>query len=212
MAGDLSPPAVRAGAKADNLVTLRQPILYAEEMWRRQRMWVLLLVALGIVMSVVTLVTRRGGFDINSEIWLAYIPCGLLFGGLLMLYRQRSYAEVSDEGLVVSSLLRTTRIGFDVIRGVRVQKLELHFQDARKRYVRPVSRPLLEKNAVFVRLRADDDRLPELRRRLGTQLASDEWLALPVGDPDAMAWEITSRLPERTGVNLGGQRRRKRAR
>jgi hypothetical protein len=203
---------VAKAAKADNLVTLRQPILYAEEMWRRQRIWVLLLVVLGVVMSITMLVTRRGAFDVNSGIWLAYIPCGLLFGGMLLVYRQRSYAEVAEDGLRISNLLRVTVIGYDLVRGVRVQKLEQHFQDARKRYIRPVSRPLLQKNAVFIRLRADDPRVVELRRRLGTQLASEEWLALPVGDPDALAWEITSRLPERTGVNLGGQRRRKRAR
>jgi len=203
---------VATGAKADNLVTLRHPILYAEEMWRRQRTWVLLLVALGVVMSITMLVTRRGAFDVNSGIWLAYIPCGLLFGGLLLLYRQRSYAEVADDGLRVSSLLRTTLIPYDLLRGTRVQKLELHFLEGRKRYVRPVSRPLLQKNAVFVRMKTDDPRLTELRRRLGSQLASDEWLAFPVRDPDAMAWEITSHMPERTGVNLGGQRRRKRAR
>ncbi|HEY7201103.1 MAG TPA: hypothetical protein VIC57_12850, partial [Candidatus Dormibacteraeota bacterium] len=118
----------------------------------------------------------------------------------------------TDAGLRVSNLLRSHLIDYDLVRSVRVQKLEMHFQDKRKRYVRPISRPLLPRDALFVRLRADDPRVVELRRRLGSQLASEDTVALPIPDPDTMAWEVTSRLPERTGVNLGGQRRRKRAR
>jgi len=198
--------------KADNLVTLRQPILYAEEMWKKQRTWVLLLIVLGVAVSVMTIVTRHGTFDTNSAIWLLYIAAGLVFGGVLLLYRQRNYAEVTDTGLRVSNLLRSVVIDYDLVRSARVQKLETHFQDKRKRYIRPISRPLLAKDALFVRVRPDDPRVVELRRRLGTQLASEDTIALPIPDPDSMAWEVTSRLPERTGVNQGGQRRRKRAR
>src|SRR5262249_54305020 len=97
-------------------------------------------------------------------------------------------------------------------RAVRVQKLELHFQDARKRHIRPISRGLMPQNALFLRLRGDEARIAELRGKLGTQYVSEDMIAIPIPDPDAMAWEITSRLPERTGVNLGGQRRKKRTR
>jgi hypothetical protein len=193
-------------------VTLRQPILYAEEMWRKQRTWVLLLVVLGIVMSATMFVTRRGVFDTNSGIWLIYIAAGLLFGAVLLLYRQRNYVEVSDAGLRVSNLLRNVVIDYDLVRSARVQKLELHFQDRRKRYVRPVSKPLLGKDALFVRLKTEDPRTGALRQRLGAQLASEDTVALPVPDPNALAWEVSSRLPERAGVNLGGQRRRKKVR
>jgi hypothetical protein len=193
-------------------VVLRQPILYAEEMWRRQRAWVLVLCVAGLAMSSFVLYQRHGVLDVNSAIWLLYIACGLLFGGLLLYYRRRNYAEVTAAGLRVSNLLHSAVIGYDLVRSARVQKLELHFLDARKRLVRPIARNLLQKDALFLRLRGDDPRLPELRRRLGRQLVSDDTIALPVPDPDAMAWEVTSRLPEKTGVNLGGQRRRKRGR
>jgi hypothetical protein len=198
--------------KPDNLVTLRQPILYAEAMWRKQRTWVLLLIVLGVVMSATMIITRRGQFDTNAAIWLIYIAAGLAFGGLLLLYRRRNYAEVTEEGLRVSNLLRSVVIDYDLVRSARVQKLDMHFQDKRKRYVRPISKPLLEADALFVRLRVDDPRTAEIRRRLGTQLASEDTVALPMREPYDMAGEITSRLPERTGVNLGGQRRRKRSR
>ncbi len=51
-----------------------------------------------------------------------------------------------------------------------------------------------------------------IRRKLGRQLASPDAVAIPVPDPDALSWEISSRLPERAGANLGGQRRRRRGR
>jgi hypothetical protein len=193
-------------------VTLRQPILYAEEMWRKQRTWVLLLIVLGVVMSTVMIVTRRGAFDTNSGVWLIYIAAGFLFGGVLLYYRWRNRVEVTEAGLLVTNLFRSSLIEYELIRSARVQKLELHFQDRRKRYIRPVSKPLMDKDALFVRVRTDDPRIPLLRNRLGSQLASEDTVAVPIPDPAAMAWEVTSRLPERGGVNLGGQRRRKRAR
>jgi len=193
-------------------VTLRQPILYAEMMWRNQRIWVLVLSVAGIVLSAFTYLSGRDRSGATFAVFLLYTACGLLFGGVLLLYRRRNHAEVTDRGLVVSNLLRSAVIGYDLIRSTRVQKLEMHFQDARRRQVPPVARPLLTQNALFVRLRPDEVQLAELRRRLGSRLVNADMVALPVPDPDALAWEVTSRLPERTGANLGGQRRRKRPR
>jgi hypothetical protein len=175
-------------------------------------MWPLVMVSIGVVLTVFWVISRRGVFDANAAIVLAYVPIGLVFGGVLLLHRRRSYTEVADQGLIVSGLLRTVPVSYDLVRSVRVQKLEMHFQDNRKRLVRPLTRPLMPKPALFVRLRGDDPRVAELRRRLGSQLVSEDTIALPIPDPDAMAWEVTSRLPEKTGVNLGGQRRRKRPR
>jgi hypothetical protein len=199
-------------AKADNLVTLRQQILYAQLMWRSQRLWVLMLVLAGLVVSPAMLIVNHGRFNSNVGVFLLYLPLGLLYGAAMLYYRQRSAVEVTEEGLKVSKLLRGVVIGYDLIRGARVQKLETHFQEGRKRLVRPINKPLLTKDALFVRLRGDDPRAAEVRRLLGTQFYADDTVAFPVPDPDAMAWEITSRLPERTSVNMGGQRRRKRAR
>jgi hypothetical protein len=201
-----------ASGKADNLVTLRQQILYAQLMWRSQRLWVLMLVLAGLVVSPAMLIVNHGRFNSNVGVFLLYLPLGLLYGAAMLYYRQRSAVEVTGEGLEVSKLFRSVVIGYDLIRSVRVQKLETHFQEGRKRLVRPINKPLLTKDALFVRLRGDDPRAAEVRRRLGTQLYADDTVAMPVPDPDAMAWEITSRLPERTSVNMGGQRRRKRAR
>jgi hypothetical protein len=70
----------------------------------------------------------------------------------------------------------------------------------------------MPKPALFIRLRGDEAQLAQLRKKLGAQLVAGDTVALPLPDPNAMSWEVSSRLPERTGVNLGGQRRRKRAR
>jgi hypothetical protein len=40
----------------------------------------------------------------------------------------------------------------------------------------------------------------------------EDTIAFPLRDADAVAWEISSRLPERLGQNQGGGRRRKRRR
>ena len=199
-------------AKPDNLVTLRQPILYAELMWRNQRLWVLMLVLAGLVVSPAMFILQHEQFNSNTAIFLLYLPLGLLYGAAMLYYRQRSALQVTESGLKVSRLIRSVVIGYDLIRTVRVQKLETHFLEGRKRLIRPLNRPLLPKDALFLRLRADDPRTAEVRRQLGSQLVADDVVAIPIPDPDAMAWEVSSRLPERTSVNLGGQRRRKRAR
>ena len=197
---------------ADNLVTLRQPILYAELMWRNQRMWVILLILAGLVISPAMFIIDHEKFNSNTAVFLLYLPFGLLYGAAMLFYRQRSAVEVTEDGFKVSRLFRGVVIAYDQIRSARTQKLETHFQEGRKRLVRPLNKPLLTKDALFLRLRGDDPRTAEVRRLLGSQLVDDDILAIPVPDPDAMAWEISSRLPERTGVNMGGQRRRKRAR
>jgi hypothetical protein len=191
---------------------MRQPILYANELWKRQRLWALVLVVVGTLMSGFILVSGRGQLAGTSWVWLLYAPCGLLYGGLLLYYRWRSYVQITDAGLKMSNLLSTLVIEYDRIRLVRVQPLERHFEESRRRLVRPINRPLLKTPALFLRLRGDEAQVAAITKKLGKQLASEDTIALPIPDPDAMAWELSSRLPERTAANLGGQRRRKRAR
>jgi hypothetical protein len=200
----------------DNLRALRQPILYAQEMWRRQRLWMVFLLVVGVGASVATLLypPLRSSRSSSSFNWIffAYIPAGLFLGGGLLYYRWRSRVEVTDEGVKIGNLFSEVLIEYELVRTVRVQPLDRHFQDTRKRLIRPVSRPLMTKPALYLRLKGDEGRLAFIKKKLGTQLYADETIALPVPDPDALSWEITGRLPERAGVNLGGRRRRKRTR
>ena len=181
-------------------------------MWKRQRPFPVFFIIVGVVMSVVTLFTTWGRAVSNSWLFLAYVGSGLVYGALLLYYRWRSRVEVTEEGLKVSNLLSSVVIDYDDIRSVRVQPLARHFEESRKRLVRSVNRALMPKPALFIRLRGDEAQLAQLRKKLGAQLVAGDTVALPLPDPNAMSWEVSSRLPDRTGVNLGGQRRRKRAR
>ena len=189
----------------------RQPILYADQLWRQQRFFAGFLVAVGVAMTVL-LIYQGKLMQTTNLIWFAYIPSGLLLGGAFLFYKWRSYIEPRDDGLKVSALRTSVLIDYDSIRNVKVQPLKLAFQDNRKRMVAPMMRPLLEKPALFLRLRNDDSEMAVIKKALGGRIVYDDMIALPLKDADAVSWEISSRLPDRLGQNLGGGRRRKRRR
>jgi hypothetical protein len=189
----------------------RQPILYADQLWRQQRFFAAFLIAVGVGMTA--LLVYRGELTQTSNlIWAAYIPSGLLLGGAFLLYKYRSYIEPLDDGLKVSALRSSVLIDYADVRSVRVQPLKLAFLDKRKRMVAPMMRPLLEKPALFIRLRNDDSEMAAIKKTLGARVVYDDMIALPVKDADAVSWEISSRLPDRLGQNQGGGKRRKRRR
>ena len=142
---------------------------------------------------------------------LLYIPAGLFLIAAFQYYRLRSHIQTRDDGLKISNLLSSVVIPYEEIRTVRVQPLKTAFQDRRKRYVAPAMRPLLEQPALFIRIRSEE-MAAYVRRKLGGRLAFDDTIALPVADPDKVAWDLNGRLPEKQGVNLGGGRRKKRRR
>jgi hypothetical protein len=190
---------------------IRQPILYADQLWRQQRFFAGFLVLVGVAMTSYLLymgqLTRT-----SNLIWALYIPSGLLLGGAFLFYKYRSFAESLDEGLKVSSLRSSVVIPYESIRSVKVQPLSLAFLEKRKRMVAPMMKPLMDKPALFVRLRGDEDELAAIKKTLGGRVVYDDMIALPLKDADALSWEISSRLPDRLGQNQGGGKRRKRRR
>ena len=190
---------------------VRQPILYADQMWRQQRFFAGFLIAIGLVMTGV-LVYQNQLFVHSNLIWLMYVPSGALLGGAFLVYKWRSYVEAQEDGLKVSTLFSSVLIDYDQIRMVKVQPLNLAFQDGRKRYVARITKPLMDKKALFVRLRGNEDEVGVIRKKLGGRLAYEDTIAIPVPDADAVAWAITSHLPMRLGQNQGGGKRRKRRR
>jgi len=189
----------------------RQPILYADQLWRQQRFFAGFLVAVGVGMTALLL--YKGQLTSTSNlIWLLYIPSGLLLGGAFLFYKYRSFAEALDDGFKVSALRSSVLIPYESIRSVKVQPLSLAFLDKRKRMVAPMMKPLMDKPALFVRLRSDEDELAAIKKKLGGRVAYEDMIALPLKDADALSWEISSRLPDRLGQNQGGGRRRKRRR
>jgi hypothetical protein len=189
----------------------RHQNLYAHHMWRQQRFFAGFLVAVGLIMTGVLIYQHQLNRSSNV-IWLLYIPSGFLLGGAFLYYRWRSHVQPLDGGVKVSTLFSSVLIGYDSIRNVRVQPLNAHFQDGRKRMVAPIMKQQIDKPALFIRLRGDDEELAAIKKRLGSRLMHEDTIAIPVPDADALAWEITSHLPERLGQNLGGGRRRKKRR
>jgi hypothetical protein len=61
-----------------------------------------------------------------------------------------------------------------------------------------------------VRVRGADEEVADIKKRLGSRMMYEDTIALPVRDADAVAFEISSRLPERIGQNQGGKRRKRR--
>ena len=180
-------------------------------MWRQQRFFALFLVVVGAVMTGV-LVYNGQLFRASNYIWLLYVPSGLLLGGVFLFYKWRSYVEAQESGLKFSTLFSSVLIDYDKIRLVKVQPLNIAFQDRRSRMVARAMKPLLDKPALFVRLRGDEDEVASIIKRLGNRMAYDDTIAVPVPDADAAAWSISAHLPERIGQNLGGGKRRKRRR
>jgi hypothetical protein len=195
----------------DQPANSKQPILYADQLWRQQRFFAGALIAIGIGMSALLLYQGQLGKTTNL-IWAAYIPSGILLGGAFLLYKYRSFVQPLDEGVKVSALRSSVLIDYDDIRSVRVQPLKLAFLDKRKRMVAPMMRPLLERPALYLRLRNDESSMAAIRKTLGARVVYDDMIVLPLKDADAVSWEISSRLPERLGQNQGGGRRRKRRR
>jgi hypothetical protein len=190
---------------------LRQRILYADHIWRQQRFFAFFLLFAGPVAAVYLYLTQGHRFTQTVEIFLLYVPAGLLLVGALQYYRFRSHVHAREDGLKVSNLFSSVVIPYEEIRAVRVQPLRAHFPDRRKRYIAPAMRPQLDKPALFIRVRSEE-MAAYVRSKLGARLAFEDTIALPVADPDKAAWHVNGRLPEKMSTNLGGGRRKKRRR
>lgn len=190
---------------------VRQPILYADQMWRQQRFFAAFLIVVGIAMTAI-LIWQGQLFRSSNYIWLLYVPSGIVLGAAFLFYKWRSYVEAQESGLKFSMLFSSVVIDYDKIRLVKVQPLSVAFQDRRSRMVARAMKPLLDKPALFVRLRGDEEQVALIVKRLGARMAYEDTIAVPVPDADAAAWSISSHLPERIGQNLGGGKRRKRRR
>jgi hypothetical protein len=190
---------------------IRQPILYADRMWRQQRFLGALMVVSGAGVTLWMASQHLMGTWANA-LWTLYMPAGLLYLGVLLFYKWRSYVEPLDQGLKISTFRSSVMIDYDTIRGVKVQPLKEAFKDRRSKILPPMMRPLLDRPALFVRVRGDETKVAAIKRGLGGRMFYEDTVMLPVTDADSVAWEITSRLPERLGQNQGGGKRRKRRR
>src|SRR5260370_13570777 len=94
------------------------------------------------------------------------------------------------------------------MRMVKVEPVKVAFQDSRRSKGARIMKPLLEKPALFVRVRGDDEQLATIKKRLGSRLFYEDTIAMPIPDAYAASWEITAKLPYRMCHNLCAGRRR----
>jgi len=192
----------------------RHQNLYAHHLWQQQRFFAALLLAAGLVATGISIYQGQL-FSPAFSVWLIYIPTGLLLGGAIFLYRYRSNVQVLDDGVKISSMFNSVLIDYDSIRWVKALPLKQHFLERRSRMIAPIMKQHIDKPAVFIKVRGDDEGLAQMKKKLGlfrSRLMDEETIAIPVPDADTVVWEISSHLPEKIGQNQGGSRKRRRRR
>ena len=192
----------------------RHQNLYAHHLWQQQRFFAALLLAAGLVATGISIYQGQL-FSPAFSVWLIYIPTGLLLGGAIFLYRYRSNVQVLDDGVKISSMFNSVLIDYDSIRWVKALPLRQHFLERRSRMIAPIMKQHIDKPAVFIKVRGDDQGLAQMKKKLGlfrSRLMDEETIAIPVPDADTVVWEISSHLPEKIGQNQGGSRKRRRRR
>ena len=193
---------------------MKQPNLYADELWKRNWFMAPFLVVMGVAFAVYFVFVVKTTRDV--PVLLAEALGGaalvlLFFGG----YRYLSYVQVTDAGLRFNWTFpfSSALVPYELIRGTRVAELSGFYPPNRKSFVNSMTRPLLDKPALFVRLGGDAALLERVTRKLGRRYVVDGTLAVPVPDPKTLAQEVSLRLPNRTlQQNLGGARRPKKRR
>ncbi len=189
---------------------MKHPILYAEQLWKRNWPLAPVLVAVGIGLSVV--------YSHSRELPLLVGEC--LAGSALILiffgtFRRLSYVKATENGLVFNWTFPfvSTVVPYDAIRSTRIADLRAFYPVTRKSYVNAMTKPLLDQPAFFARLGGDEATVARLSKRLGRRYVFEGTLAVPVPDPRSLSQEVTQRLPNRSlQNNLGGAKRPKRRR
>jgi hypothetical protein len=189
---------------------LRQPNLYAEELWKRN--WPLspVLLVVGGVLAVI--------YQHSKDLPLLLAEC--VGGAALILiffgaFRRYSYVKVTEGGLRFNWTFPFTNtvVPFDAIRSTRVGDLRAFYPENRKSYINAMTKPLLDKPAFFARLGGDAATVARVSKRLGRRYVVDGTIAVPVPDPKSLSQEVSQRLPNRQlQQNLGGAKRHKRRR
>ena len=172
------------------------------------------LVLMGVAFSVYFVMVAKTYRDVPILLAEAFGGAALVllfFGG----YRFMSYVKVTERGLLFNWTFpfSSALIPFDVIRSTRVADLSGFYPPARKSLVNNMTKPLLDRPALYMRLGGDEATLARLTRKLGRRYLVDGTVAVPVPDPKSLAQEVSQRLPNRQlQHNLGGAKRPKKRR
>jgi hypothetical protein len=193
---------------------LKQPNLYADELWKRNWFMAPFLLLMGAGFSVYFVAVVKSTHDVPILVAESLGGAALVlifFGG----YRYFSYVKVTDEGLRFNWTLpfSSAVVPYDIIRSTRVADLSGFYPPARKNFINNMTKPLLDKPALYMRLGGDEATVARVSRKLGRRYVVDGTIAVPVPDPKSLAQEVSQRLPNRQlQQNLGGSKRNKRRR
>jgi hypothetical protein len=194
---------------------LKYRILYAEHEWRQQRILAIALIIGGIFFSYQVFATHERGPSWLVYLPLAYAPVGVLLAAFYLWRRARHSVEACEDGLHVGRTFSTHVIPYDSIRTARVLPLRQLVPDGtggRKRYLPPPVKANLDTPSLVLRFQGEAPEIAAHAKALGSRHMFDGSAVFPVRDPEGAAKDVSRYLPEGTGTNLGGARRRGRKR
>jgi len=131
------------------------------------------------------------------------LAIGLQFGA------KRHFVVVEADGLRISGLVRSELIPFEVIRQVRVQRLQVVFAapSRRNRFDRSL-RTFSQTPACLVRLDLDRAEVDRLGRLLGRGTAIDQDLILVVAEAEELEKGLLQRVRPHPAIRAGKPARR----
>lgn len=190
---------------------MKHRILYAEHEWRQQRILAIALIVGGVVFSYQVLASHQRGPSLLVYLPFAYAPVGLLLAGFYLWRRARLHVVAREDGVHVGKTFSEHVIPYDSIRTARVLPLRQLVPDGtggRKRYLPPPVKAHLDTPSLVLRFQGEAADIAAHAKALGSRHIFDGSAVFPVRDPDAAVKDIAKYLPEGTGTNLGGARRR----
>src|SRR5438445_9243411 len=105
----------------------RHQNLYAHHLWMQQRFFAGMLLAVGVIATGLSIYQHQL-FSAGFAVWTVYIPVGILLGGAVLIFRQRSDVRVLDGGVKILCVMTDVVIGYDSIKTDKALPLRQHFQ------------------------------------------------------------------------------------
>jgi hypothetical protein len=178
----------------------RQPLLPFVAVWRRTRYFSYYALAVVIIAIVVNYFSHHhlqvGFVILGAAILLMAI--GLQFGA------KRHYVVVETDGLRISGLVRSELIPFEVIRQVRVQRLQVLFAaPSRRNRLDRSLRTFSQTPACLARLDLDRAAVDSLGRLLGRGTAIDQDLIFVVAEAEELEKRLLQRVRPHPSIRAG---------